>query len=382
MRVAVFTDTFLPQINGVTNTLRKLIEYYEKENIEYLIFAPEGDEEFHSEYNVERFFSLRLFLYPECKLAIPNLFRLNDTLAKFKPDVIHLMTEINMGITGLKYAKKYGIPCISNYSTNFCDYLKYYKLEIFKNQAWNYMRWFHTQMDLTICPTEETKIMLKQHGIENVDIFSRGIDSNSFSPANRNVDFRKRLGVDNKIVFSFVGRVAPEKDMDILIESYKTIKEKYNEKVALIITGEGPYLETCKKELPKDTIFTGFKKGKELAEIYASCDIFVCPSSTETFGNVVLEAMSSGIPVIGADAGGVKNIIVHGSNGLKFKPRDIHSLTSIMEKLIENEGLRHKLKNNGRMTGLSRSWDSIFDKLINNYREVIGNKKYKCNITA
>lgn len=382
MKVAVFTDTFLPQINGVTNTLRKLREYYEKKNIEYLFFAPDNEGELKSKNNVERYFGLKFFLYPECRLAIPNIFRLNNSLSEFKPDVIHLMTEINMGITGLMYAKKHEIPVISNYSTNFCNYLKYYKLDIFEKQAWNYMRWFHNQNDLVICPTEQVRTMLHNHGIDNVDIFSRGIDAKAFSPEYRNIEFRKKYDIDNKIVLSFVGRVAAEKDMDILIESYKNVKNKYSQKVALIITGGGPYLETCKKELPKDTIFTGFKKGKELSEIYASSDIFVFPSSTETFGNVVLEAMASGLPVIGADAGGVSEIISDGVNGIKFKQRNVLELTNSIFRLIENENLRNKLGENGRKTGLNRSWDKVFDKLVDNYCEIIGNKKYKNSITA
>lgn len=134
--------------------------------------------------------------------------------------------------------------------------------------------------------------------------------------------------------------------------------------------------------MPKDTIFTGFKKGKELSEIYASSDIFVFPSSTETFGNVVLEAMASGLPVIGADAGGVSEIISDGVNGIKFKQRNVLELTNSIFRLIENENLRNKLGENGRKTGLNRSWDKVFDKLVDNYCEIIGNKKYKNSITA
>lgn len=382
MRIAIFTDTFLPQINGVTNTLSKLMEYYEANNIEYLIFAPDNDIKKNENYNIQRFFSIKFFLYPECRIAFPNTFRLNAALSDFKPDIIQLMTEFNMGLAGLRYGKKHGIPTISNYTTNFCQYLDYYNLDFLNNHIWNYMRWFHNQNNLTLCPSEEIKRFLKKEGISNTNIFSRGIDSINFNPELRNDDLRQKIGINDKLVFLYVGRVSPEKDLDILIDAYKKIYKKYKDKVALIITGEGPYLEKCKNDFPKGTIFTGFKKGKELAQIYASSDIFVFPSSTETFGNVVLEAMASGIPVIGADAGGVKDIIKHRINGLKFKARNVNELADSMTELIEDKDLRKMLKINGRNTGLNRSWNKVFHGLIENYNNILINKNNNGVISA
>lgn len=374
MKVAIFTDTFLPQINGVTNTLNKLVEYYEKNNIDYLIFAPDNNADEDENYNIQRFFSIKFFLYPECRIAFPNTFRLNDLLSSFKPDIIQLMTEFNMGMVGLKYGKKHGIPTVSNYTTNFCQYLNYYNLDFLSGYVWTYLRWFHNQNNLTLCPSEEAKSYLKNKGISNTDIFSRGIDSERFNPGLRSENLRRQLGINDKLVFLYVGRVSPEKDLDILIDAYKKIYYKYRDMVALIITGEGPYMDKCKDDLPEDTIFTGFKRGRELAQIYASSDIFTFPSSTETFGNVVLEAMASGIPVIGADAGGVRNIIEHGINGLKFKARDVNELANLMIELIENEDLRNVLATNGRNTGLNRSWSKVFGGLVDTYNDILMNK--------
>ncbi|WP_294184657.1 glycosyltransferase family 1 protein [uncultured Clostridium sp.] len=375
MKVAIFTDTFLPQINGVTNTLSRLSEYYEANDIKYLIFAPDSDVGKNTNYNIHRFFSIKFFLYPECRIAFPNTFRLNALLSDFKPDIIQLMTEFNMGMAGLKYGKNHGVPTVSNYTTNFCQYLNYYNLGFLKNYIWDYMRWFHNQNNLTLCPSEEIKLYLKNKGISNTDIFSRGIDSEKFNPKLRSENLRKRLGVNDKLVFLYVGRVSPEKDLDILIDAYTKVYNKYGDKIALVITGEGPYLNRCKNDLPKDTIFTGFKKGKKLAQIYASGDIFVFPSSTETFGNVVLEAMASGIPVIGADAGGVKNTIEHKINGLKFKARNANELTNSMIELIEDEDLRNTLSINARNTGLKRSWNKVFSRLMDTYDDILLNKK-------
>ncbi|HWQ78616.1 MAG TPA: glycosyltransferase family 1 protein [Anaerovoracaceae bacterium] len=372
MKIAIFTDTFYPQINGVTNTLGKMTQYFDENKIEYKVFAPRYDD--GADLSAERFYSLKFFLYPDCRIALPNVFRIAQTLSDFKPDLIHLMTEFNMGLTGLHFGKKNHIPTVSNYSTNFSQYTDYYKLDFLKQGIWDYLRWFHNQNGITLCPSSESRKLLKQNDIGNTAIFSRGIDSVKFNPSLRSESLRKKLGIENKTAFLYVGRVSFEKDLDILSESYKRIKGKYGGRVAMIITGEGPYLDKCRAAFPADTIFTGFKRGTELSELYASSDIFVCPSSTETFGNVILEAMASGLPVIGADAGGLKEIITHKKNGLKFGIRDAEELTELMTELLENPGLRDRLKENGISFAAGRSWDRIIGSLVGIYSEVLAEK--------
>jgi len=281
------------------------------------------------------------------------------------------MTEFNMGVAGLTYGKKLKIPTVSNYTTNYSQYLKYYSLDIFLNTLWNYMRWFHNQNNMTLCPSMETREMLKNHGIQNTGIFSRGVDAENFNENLRSIKLRKQLGINDKIVLLYVGRVAMEKDINVLLEGYTSILNKYKDKVSLVITGNGPELEKYKKSFPKGTIYTGYKKGRELAEIYASSDIFVFPSPTETFGNVVLEAMASGLPVIAANAGGVKDTVKNRYNGLLFNPGDARELSKLIVEMIENEDLKNNLKENARKTVLERSWGSIFDGLVDTYKEVI-----------
>ena len=369
MKVAVFTDTFYPQTNGVTNTLGKMTGYFEENGIEYKVFAPRYGED--DDLSIERFYSLKFFLYPDCRIALPNLFRITQTLSKFKPDMIHLMTEFNMGVTGLRYGKRHNIPTISNYSTNFSQYTDYYKLDFLKQGIWDYLKWFHNQSNITLCPSYESQRLLYRHGIQNTAVFSRGIDSQKFHPSFRNENLRRELGVADKTVFLYVGRVSFEKDLDVLSESYKNLKGRYGGGISLIMTGDGPYLDKCREMFPSDTIYTGFKKGAELSGLYASSDIFVCPSSTETFGNVILEAMASGLPVIGADAGGAKEIITHGNNGLKFETRNSKELEHCMAELIENEDLRALLKSNGLGFARNRTWEKIIGGLIDIYDDVL-----------
>jgi glycosyltransferase involved in cell wall biosynthesis len=374
MKVAVFADTYLPQINGVTNTLIKLLEYYEKTGIEYKLFVPKYETD-GPDYNVERFYSIKFFLYPEARVTFPNFWRINAALAGFKPDLVHNMTEFNMGATGLGYGKAHDVPTISNYTTNFSQYADYYKLYFLKLPIWNWMKWFHTQNDLTLCPSLDAQRLLRSHGITNTGIFSRGSDTGNFNPSNRKEAVRERLGIAGKTAFLYVGRIAVEKDLDVLCHSYSSIRRKYGDSTALVITGDGPYLERCRQMFPDGTVFTGLKRGKELAEIYASCDVFVCPSSTETFGNVVLEAMASGLPVIGSAAGGVGELISNGINGLEFKKQDEKGLAECMERLLLEAGLRDSLRRSGREFAQSRSWDKIFEGLIGVYKNILVRKE-------
>ena len=372
MKVALFTDTYLPQINGVTNTLTKLLEYYDKNKIQYKLFVPQYEIP-SSDYNVERFYSIKFFVYPEARVTFPNFRRINATLAQFGPDIVHNMTEFNMGTTGMGYGKAHNVPSISNYTTNFSQYAEYYKLFFLKTPIWNWMKWYHTQNDLTLCPSQSAQRILHSHGITNTGIFSRGIDAQNFIPQKRSEGLRKKLKIENKTAFLYVGRIAVEKDLDVLCEGYKTVHKRFGSSAGLVIVGDGPYLDRCRQIFPRDTVFTGFKTGKELAEIYASCDLFVCPSSTETFGNVVLEAMASGLPVIGADAGGVGELIQKNKTGLKFREKDSQELAGCMERLLLDATLRQTLAGAGRTFANNRSWDKIFGGLMQTYEKVIEN---------
>lgn len=369
MKVALFADTFLPQINGVTSTLLRIIENFEEKGVQYKLFVPKYETD--AGVDAERFYSIKFFLYPEARISFPNFFRINASLAEFKPDIVHNMTEFFMGTTGLGYGRAHGVPTVSNYTTNFSQYAEYYKLNILKPTVWNWMRWFHTQSTFTLCPSLSAQYILNSQGITNTGIFSRGIDAKKFHPMYRRTLLREALGIADKTAFLYVGRLSVEKDLDVLSTAWQMLREKYENRAALIVTGDGPYMEKCRRSFPQDTIFTGIKTGLDLSEIYASCDVFVCPSSTETFGNVVLEAMASGLPVIGSNAGGVGELIRDGENGLAFASRDAESLYSCMKRLLLGKNLAALLRAGGRAFAQCRSWSSIIDGLMDTYRAVI-----------
>ena len=366
MRIAVFTDTFLPQVNGVTNTLRCLGNYLEAEGMEYIFITPEQKQKNEQTllYNMESFFSTPFILYPECRFTLPNMLRLNKIMGDFHPDIIFLMTEFSMGLSGLSYGKRHGIPVISNYSTNFTTIIRQYKLGVLEKALDNYLRWFHNEADQCVTPSRESRKELEKFGVKEISIFSRGIDFDNFSPEKRNNDFRRIYGVGDKILLLYVGRLSLEKDLAVLRDSMFKLNESYKDKIALIVTGEGPMRSELEQTMPDNVIFTGYKKGVELAEIYASCDIFAFPSSFETFGNVVLEASASGLPVVGVNEGGVLELIDHGKTGYLANPRDPESFAAFLGKLIVEEELRNNFGVNGRNYAKTKSWNTVFSNLI------------------
>ncbi len=370
MRIAFFTDTFHPQINGVTNTLNKLDSYLDKKQIEHAFFAPSYKESNIYE-KAHRFKSISFPLYPECRLSLPFYPSLSKMADKFKPDIVHLVTPLGIGVSGLRYANEKGIPKVASYHTNFDSYLKYYRLENFENLLWNYMKWFCNSNSLNFCPSNDTMGVLKSKGINNLRLWSRGVDTDIYNPCFKDMNLRRKLGLYGKIAFLYVGRIAVEKDLDTLTGCIKRISRCYKERCAFVIAGDGPYTPQIRDALGDNAVFTGYLKRKELSSLYASCDAFVFPSGNETFGNVILEAMASGLPVIAANSGGVKDSIVEGYNGIYFRHRDMDDLERAIKYFIENKNIICELGKNARQSALDKSWDNVFDGLLADYHDVL-----------
>jgi glycosyltransferase involved in cell wall biosynthesis len=369
LKIAIFTDTFIPQVNGVARTVGRLAKVLAEYNISCMVLAPDTGLEGDQEYRVNFSPGFDLPVYQECKVAIPAYSAICREVEKFKPDVVHLVTEFSMGLCGLKYASSHNVPKVSSYHTNFPQYLSYYRMNFLTNWVWKYMRWFHNHCQINYCPSQATLKLLEKEGIANLDIWGRGIDTALFSPLKRDPFFKDLLGVQGETVLLYVGRIAPEKDLDILINAMRIINNVRSD-IHLVIAGDGPQAAFLRRDAPPNVTFTGYLYGEELARVYASCDIFVFPSTTETYGNVVLEAMASGLPVVGAFSGGVKENLVNGFNGLACRSRNIMDMVTAIIELIENGGLRKTLALQARSYTLNKSWEKVFDKLIDGYFEV------------
>lgn len=370
MKIAFFTDTFTPQVNGVTRTLGRFSEYLDEQGIEYRFFVPEIKDEPYSN-QIFRFTSLPFFLYPECRLALPNFIHINKELEKFQPDIIHIATPFNMGLTGLAYGNKLNIPIVGSYHTHFDRYLEYYNLQFLSKFIWKYMNWFHKSFQKTFVPSNETKKEVESKGFSNVHIWSRGVDCQKFHPNFSSDKIRDKYEIKEPFILSYVGRLAPEKDLDIFMQVAHELPEEIKGKVHWLVAGEGPLYKALQKEKPPNMTFTGYLKGESLAELYASSDLFIFPSTTETFGNVVLEANACGTPVIGAKAGGVQEIIKHEQTGILCEPKNVTHFVKSISNLIHHPYLIEEMGKEARQYALTQSWNAIFDDLMYQYEEVI-----------
>ncbi|MGJ9383676.1 glycosyltransferase family 4 protein [Salipaludibacillus sp. CF4.18] len=372
MRIAIFSDTYSPEINGVARTLKRLTDYLDQVGIEYKLFVPENQLSTPDITSVERLASIPLLLYPECRLAFPNMNLLKQSLHDFSPDLIHIVTPFNVGLYGLYYGKKYNIPMVASYHTHFDEYLDYYHLPLLKTWYWRYMVWFHRSFEKLYVPSISTRDKLYKHKIHSeIDVWGRGVNNQFFSPANRTIELKKKYGIKEKNILLYVGRLSAEKGVQIALDTFHSLPPTLYHQTHLIIAGDGPLLNQLKQANQEKVTFTGFLEGEGLAEVYASSDLFIFPSSTETFGNVVLEALSAGLPVIGAKAGGVQHLIDHDTTGFLCPPDDTTYFIKYTERLLSNEEQRKEMSSQARTYALTQSWDEILAELIKGYENVL-----------
>ncbi|MFD2131994.1 glycosyltransferase family 4 protein [Pseudogracilibacillus auburnensis] len=371
MKIAIFTDTFIPEVNGVARTLKRFTDYLEENKIEYRVFAPKSSNKNIFTTHVHSITSFPFFLYPECRVALPNLLQLRDEIQRFNPDIIHVATPFNMGLSGLHLAKKLAIPVVGSYHTDFDKYLTYYELHFLSEMLWKYMRWFHHPFRKVFVPSSDTLNRLKSRGFSNLSIWPRGIDRTIFHPHYDEQTVRNVYQIEEKYILTYVGRIAMEKDVLLLPEIANMLPNNIKNDVHWLIVGDGPLKKDLGKMAPPNMTLTGFVEGINLANIYAASDVFVFPSPSETFGNVVLESLACGTPVIGANAGGVKTIIQNGITGILCTEKDITEFVHAITSLLGREQTRKIMGENGKIHAQAQSWDTIFNNLLLEYEEAL-----------
>jgi glycosyltransferase involved in cell wall biosynthesis len=371
MKVAIFTDTYVPQVNGVAQTLKRWTDYMEDQGVNYRLFAPDTTEQQDYSESIRRFFSLPFWLYPECRLALPKFSKIKTELEAFQPDLIHIATPFNIGLTGLYYGKKMNIPIVGSYHTHFDQYLDYYKLSFLSPFIWKYMRWFHQSFRKTFVPSIQTKKELEDHGFINLALWTRGVDSEQFQPIFAKTIDNGMLPIDAPYLLTYVGRLAPEKGLDILMDVTKRIPPHLNKHIHWLMVGNGPLFEQLKKQAPANMTFTGYQSGTVLSQIYARSSLFIFPSKTETFGNVVLEALSSGTPAVVSKAGGVQGIVDHEKTGVVCEPDNPQAFADAIIRLLSNPVKLSIMSKNARQEALTHSWDEVFKKLLLDYHSAI-----------
>ncbi|HKK01789.1 MAG TPA: glycosyltransferase family 1 protein [Desulfuromonadales bacterium] len=358
MRIAIVSETWLPQINGVSRTLNELTLFLDGCGDDLLLMIPRYRPPVASSAScqISSFAGTRLPFYPEIRLPLARPASIRKQLKTFAPDLVHIATEGPLGWAALRAARSLSLPVATSYHTHFAPYLSAYRLGMLTEAAWAYLRWFHNRTDLTLCPTPSARQQLLTKGFRNVDVWSRGVDNRRFDPAHRDPLLRKKLGIaSEETVLLYVGRLAAEKNLAMLIDAYRLLKGPKR----LLLVGDGPLRAELERQAIPGVLFAGYRHGAELARFYASADIFAFPSLTETFGNVVLEAMASGLATVGFAVQGPGDQIVDGETGLLVATIDAETLATRLQELVDERPLRRRLGNAARACAVGRSWDEI-----------------------
>ena len=363
MRIAVVTEAFLPQVNGVTNSVLRLLEFCKVQGHDVLIIAPEseGAPTEYLGYKIKHVPSISMKkLIP---MAVPRKY-LEPLLEGFQPDVIHLASPIFLGHYVARIAKRAGIPTVSVYQTDIAGFARHYGLTIAHNTLKKWISRIHQASDITLAPSKWACRDLEQSGVKNVRLWKRGVDLVNFAPTRRDESLRANIaGSPDKIIVGYVGRLANEKRIDDLavLDRQPHIK--------LVIVGDGPAAPRLRKELP-NARFVGYQSGTELARYVASFDIFVHTGKHETFCQGIQESLASGVPVIGPDTGGPVDLIEHGVTGLLIDTADPHQLLEAVETLRSHSSL-DLMQLAARKSVEHRTWDYINQQLMGHYQDAI-----------
>jgi glycosyltransferase involved in cell wall biosynthesis len=362
---AWFTDT-LDDVNGVATTIRKMTAEGTAAGKELIVIASRSELEIDN-IPIKNFKPIGEFELPEYelqKLSFPPILQMLDYIQREKFTEIIVSTPGPVGLTGLLAANMLNLQTSGIYHTDFPQYIRILTDDSFwESVAWNYMHWFYGQLDTVFVNSEEYRQSWINRGLDpgKLKIFPRGLDTNLFNPSRRDPATWERLGFQGDGVrLLYVGRISREKDLDILAAAYRQLRES-GLPATLFFVGDGPYSSTLAEALP-EAKFLGYRRGEELATIYASADIFVFPSTTDTFGNVVIEAQASGLPVIISDLGGPKELVEHGVDGLITKALDTTKFAEAIRSLVENRELRTQMSRNARNRVINRSWPEAFQK--------------------
>jgi glycosyltransferase involved in cell wall biosynthesis len=379
MRIAIITENFLPKLDGVTRTLGRLLEYLQRCGHLALLLGPDSGMEQYAGAEIVGTAGLPLPFYPELKF---NFFRplFMRRLNTFQPDIIHLVDPVILGASGLAAARLLNKPLVSSYHTNLAAYCSHFGFPFLTGPMWSYNRFIHNQCALTFCPSLSTGAMLRSQGFAHLRIWPRGVDASLFQPERRNAALRDswlrdREQPDNIAVLLYVGRVSWEKNLNLLAQAYQCMDHR---QCHLVIVGDGPALSEMQQKLAHvPTTFTGYLTGDALASAYASADIFAFPSYTETFGQVVLEAMASGLPVSGLFSEGVCDLVDENHSGLLLNTIHLNEEQQIagyfnnLTRLVQDASLRHKMGAAALVEAQKHTWDSAMESLVQGYREVL-----------
>lgn len=366
VRLALFTDTFTPQVNGVARTLARLRLALEARGGTVQVFTPH-DPEATPDANVARAPSVPFWAYPQLRLAWPDARAVDATLRDFAPTLVHVATEFGTGLAGRRAARALGVPLVSSYHTNFTAYAQHYRLGALATPGWRYLRWFHGAARRTYCPTHAVANDLAARGFARCAVWSRGVDARRFNPAHRSESLRATLGATPEtLLVCWVGRLGAEKGLGDALDAMRIASAARPGHLRMVVVGDGPHEAELRARAPEGVHFTGRLDGQALSEVYASADLFAFPSTTDTFGNVMLEAMASGLPVLGADVGPTRELL-HPDRGWLVPPHDVTAMAAWLVRLVGDRMALQRARRAALTFAANCTWDAVWDRLFADY---------------
>jgi glycosyltransferase involved in cell wall biosynthesis len=370
-RIALFTGAYNHIADGVSLTLNRLVSFLEAQGAIVRVFAPTvPNPPLEHAGTLVPVRSISAPGRPEYRVSLGLSGDALDSLTEFDPHLFHIATPDLLGLAALKNAKRSNRPFVASYHTHFASYLSYYRLGVLEPAVWSYLRWFYRQCRHVYVPTASMIEVLENNGISgNLRLWPRGVESDLFNPARRSVQWREARSISaDDVLIAFVSRLVTEKGLDVVIDVIRGLEER-GVSHRLVIVGDGPERERVAAALP-NAIFEGHQRGRDLATAYASSDVFLFPSDTETFGNVTLEALSSGLPAVVANATGSNALVQDGYNGFLSTPRDSRDFLENTEKLVRDPALRSKMSLNARQSAESYDWEMVLGRMTSYYSEL------------
>jgi phosphatidylinositol alpha 1,6-mannosyltransferase len=371
MRVVYFTESLYPLVDGVSRTLARLFDTLLAEQVDFRIvspFVPDDSVPWRDRVIPVRY--AHFPPYPDYRVSRPGGAGLRLQLDAFDPELIHVVSPTPMAIWAQRYARRRGIPAVASFHTHFVSYFRFYGVGALERLGWSGLRWFYRRCARVYAPAVTIAQELESHGIGPVELWSRGIDLEAFHPRRRDHELRASLRADDSTpLLLLVSRLVKEKDLADLVGIERVLRER-GVAFRLVLVGDGPMRQELEAALP-DAIFAGHRSGEDLARWYASADVFIFPSTTETLGNVVLEALASGLPSVVADRGGPQDLVSDGETGYVAPANDIVAIAQRVEILLRDARLRARMSEAARRGARDRDWHTINRGLVESYARLL-----------
>ena len=363
LRVAIVTESFLPQVNGVTNSVCRVTDLLASQGHQALVLAPGAGASSHSGFPVVRLPSLPLPFYRDFAVGLPAPRTMTAAIRAFSPDVVHLASPALLGSAAVEVARRWALPTVAVFQTDLPGFAGRYRLPG-GEALWSLLRRVHSAVDRTLVPSSATMEALSSRDFPRLYLWRRGVDTLRFHPDHRDEELRRGLAPRGETIVGYVGRLARDKRVELLAHVARL------RGITMVVVGDGPERARLRRRLP-DAVFTGELGGRDLSRVYASMDVFVHTGADETFCQTVQEALSSGVPVVAPASGGPLDLVVPEHNGLLYAPESVRELRVAVGRLAHNGRVRRRMAERARPSVEHRTWEAVGEQLLEHYRAVI-----------